>query len=222
MNSPQCEAAHPRPAGSARGKTPEPPRRSRARGSGRLGIPGDKSCCRDLLPNKFLCEKHLAVTSVRAASRVSPARHFSCHRRLAVSVLPPPILPDAGLHLSVPRAGATGREVAMTLCAQVGEGPLVPKISKSDFKTILQGSRARSRPFPRDQGLLTGGVQREMAAPMGQRECQAEHHSPSFSPSSKCRGWMGSPWDGRGHPGGPRRRMRWAQRRDEGSQGIDE
>ncbi|XP_048181340.1 TNF receptor-associated factor 2 isoform X3 [Corvus hawaiiensis] len=52
---------------------------------------------------------------MRAAPRVSPTRHFSCHRRPAVSVLPPPILPD---RWPPPRAGATGREEAMALCAQ--------------------------------------------------------------------------------------------------------
>ncbi|XP_041908137.1 TNF receptor-associated factor 2 isoform X3 [Corvus kubaryi] len=54
---------------------------------------------------------------MRAAPRVSPTRHFSCHRRPAVSVLPPPILPDRWPP-PVPRAGATGREEAMALCAQ--------------------------------------------------------------------------------------------------------
>lgn len=55
----------------------------------------------------------------------------------------------------------------MALCAQVGEGPLVPKMSKSDFKAIPQGARARSGPFPREQGLLIWGAQREMAVPGG-------------------------------------------------------
>lgn len=55
----------------------------------------------------------------------------------------------------------------MALCAQVGEGSLVPKMTKSDFKTIPQGARARSGPFPKDQGLLTREVQREMAVPSG-------------------------------------------------------
>ncbi|XP_068887868.1 TNF receptor-associated factor 2 isoform X2 [Aphelocoma coerulescens] len=54
---------------------------------------------------------------MRAAPRVSPTRHFSCHRRPAASILPPPILPDRWPP-PVPRAGATGREVAMALCAQ--------------------------------------------------------------------------------------------------------
>lgn len=55
----------------------------------------------------------------------------------------------------------------MALCAQVGEGPLVPKMAKRDSKTTSQGARARSEPFPRDQKLLTWGVHREMAVPGG-------------------------------------------------------
>ncbi|XP_062361908.1 TNF receptor-associated factor 2 isoform X2 [Cinclus cinclus] len=54
---------------------------------------------------------------MRAAPRASRTRHFSCHRRPVVSVLPPPILPDRWPQ-PVPRAGATGHEVAMALCAQ--------------------------------------------------------------------------------------------------------
>lgn len=127
-----------------------------------MGTLGDKFCCCALLPNKFPCEKHLAVTSMRATPRVSPTRHFSCHCRPAVSVLPPPILPDRWPPPG-PRAGATGREVVMALCAQVGEGPLVPRITK----TVPQGARARSGPFRKDQGLLTWEVQQEMAVPGG-------------------------------------------------------
>lgn len=51
----------------------------------------------------------------------------------------------------------------MALCAQVGEGPLIPEMTK----TIPQGARARSVPFPKNQGLLTREVQREMGIPSG-------------------------------------------------------
>lgn len=97
--------------------------------------------------------------------------------------------------------------MAMALCAQVGEGPLVLKMTKSDLKTIPQGASTRSGPFSRDMGLLTWEVQRW--DPGEVRWPQAEHHSPSRSPSSRCRGRMRGSQGADGEPlgwtRGPRR-----------------
>lgn len=83
----------------------------------------------------------------------------------------------------------------MTLCAQVGEGPLLPKWPKVTLKQFLRVPGLAPGHFQGTSGCSPGSAAGDgcpRCDPGWVRWPQLEHHSPSFLPSSKCWGWGGS------------------------------